>query len=232
MSFARQGEARDMEFVPTWVTVRLNRLNHILTHTVTQLFQKKHLISEEIRCLLELLPRFELGTSSLFPSARFPVWVSVWGNENLLLNSSSASFSKRRLTGSSLCITLFTSLNLTGVYMDNLQNHIASQVELHFADHYHHFKEFQMSPAYRPYWDKCMEAVQNRELLSHIIFCNDLFHIPPVKTFLLYYEQDLISITGREDATLELFVKKAIGAFWGMVFKFVLGYQGQESVWS
>ena len=71
---------------------------------------------------------------------------------------------------------------------------------------------------------------EDRELLSHIIFCNDLLRIPPVKTFLLYYAQDFIRMTGREDAALEPFVKKAIGAFWGMVFKFVLGYRDQESV--
>ena len=107
---------------------------------------------------------------------------------------------------------------------------IACQAEARFSDHYHHFRGFREAPDCRPYWDKCMEAAQDRELLSHIMFCNDLFHIPPVKTFLLYYEQDFVSITGRENAALELFVKKAIGAFWGMVFKFVLGYQGQESV--
>ena len=103
-------------------------------------------------------------------------------------------------------------------------------VEQGFSLRYRHFKEFQEDPAYRPYWNKCMEAVKDRELFSHIIFCNDLLHIPPVKTFLLYYEQDLIRITGREDAALEPFVKKSIGAFWGMVFKFVLGYRDQESV--
>ena len=112
---------------------------------------------------------------------------------------------------------------------DHLEN-IPAQVELHFSDNYRHFKEFQLSPEYRPYWDKCMEAVKDRELLSHIIFCNDLLHIPPVKTFLLYYEGDFVSITGREDAALDTFVKKAIGAFWGMVFKFALGYRDQESV--
>ena len=80
---------------------------------------------------------------------------------------------------------------------DHLEN-IPAQVELHFSDNYRHFKEFQLSPEYRPYWDKCMEAVKDRELLSHIIFCNDLLHIPPVKTFLLYYEGDFVSITGRE----------------------------------
>ena len=114
--------------------------------------------------------------------------------------------------------------------MTAIPDDISGQVALRFSHDYRHFKEFQMSPVYRPYWDKCMEAVRDRALLSHIIFCNDLFHIPPVKTFLLYYEQDFVSITGREDAALDLFVKKAIGAFWGMVFKFVLGYQDQESV--
>ena len=110
-----------------------------------------------------------------------------------------------------------------------LTTQAASQaVEQGFSLRYRHFKEFQEDPAYRPYWNKCMEAVKDRELFSHIIFCNDLLHIPPVKTFLLYYEQDLIRITGREDAALEPFVKKSIGAFWGMVFKFVLGYRDQE----
>ena len=112
-----------------------------------------------------------------------------------------------------------------------LTTQAASQaVEQGFSLRYRHFKEFQEDPAYRPYWNKCMEAVKDRELFSHIIFCNDRLHIPPVKTFLLYYEQDLIRITGREDAALEPFVKKSIGAFWGMVFKFVLGYRDQESV--
>lgn len=117
-----------------------------------------------------------------------------------------------------------------GIFMVLTTKSIAAQVEMQFSSHYRHFREFQESPDYRPYWDKCMEAVRDRELFSHIIFCNDLLRIPPIKTFLLYYEQDLIRITGREDAALELFVKKAIGAFWGMVFKFALGYQDQESV--
>lgn len=114
--------------------------------------------------------------------------------------------------------------------MDYIIKDLAAQIEADFPRYYHHFKEFQDSPKYRPYWDKCMDAVGDRELLSHIVFCNDLFHIPPVKTFLLFYESDFIAITGREDAALEPFVKKSIGAFWGMVFKFGLGYRGQESV--
>lgn len=107
---------------------------------------------------------------------------------------------------------------------------IASKVELQFSDYYKQFKDFQLKGEYRAYWELCMEAVRDAELLGHIVFCNDLFRIPPVKTFLLYYEQELVRITGREDAALDSYVKRAIGAFWGMVFKVCLGYQAQESV--
>ena len=107
---------------------------------------------------------------------------------------------------------------------------VRRRTEEQFPLRYRHFQEFQRDPRYRPYWELCLTSAGDRELLSHIVFCNDLFRIPPVKTFLLYHEQDLIRITGREDAALEPFVKKAVGAFWGMVFKFVLGYRDQESV--
>lgn len=107
---------------------------------------------------------------------------------------------------------------------------IMQTVSDNFSERYKPFKEFQTAEEYRGYWNLCVRAVEDRELLGHIIFCNDLFHIPPVKTFLLYYREELVKLTGRRDAMLEPFVKKAIGAFWGMVFKFGLGYQAQESV--
>lgn len=107
---------------------------------------------------------------------------------------------------------------------------IAIKVENEFSKVYIHFQEFQQNINYRKYWDKCVEAVMDRELLSHIIFCNDLFSIPPVKTFLMNYRDDFILITGKSNAELDMFVKKSIGAFWGMVFKFALGYQDQKSV--
>ncbi|HHY05442.1 MAG TPA: hypothetical protein GX532_00445 [Clostridia bacterium] len=99
-----------------------------------------------------------------------------------------------------------------------------------FADIYHPFKEFQQNIIYKKYWDKCIEAISHRELLSHMIFCNDLFEIPPIKTFLMYYQADFVKITGDEKAELTSFIKKSMGAFWGMVFKFVLQYQGQKNV--
>jgi len=107
---------------------------------------------------------------------------------------------------------------------------IAKQVVDDFAGIYTHFKEFQQNQEYRPYWDKCMEALGDRDLLVNIIFCNDIFAIPPVKTFLTYYRDDFILLTGKKNAQLDTFVKRGIGAFWGMVFKFVLGYMGQKSV--
>lgn len=99
-----------------------------------------------------------------------------------------------------------------------------------FTNVYKNFREFQENEKYAPYWNKCMEAIGDKELFSHIVFCNDLFCIPPVKTFLIYYKDDFIALTGNNNAELPLFVKKSIGAFWGMVFKFGLKYKGQKSV--
>jgi len=99
-----------------------------------------------------------------------------------------------------------------------------------FSEIYSHFKEFQQKEEYRKYWDKCMESLADRDLLVSIIFCNDVFEIPPVKTFLTYYRDSFILLTGNEKAVLDTFVKRSIGAFWGMVFKFVLGYTQQKSV--
>jgi len=107
---------------------------------------------------------------------------------------------------------------------------IVNQVEKSFTDTYTHFKEFQNNNDYRAYWEQCIKAVSERDLLISIIFCNDIFAIPPVKTFLTYYKDDFILLTGKTNAELDIYVKRAIGAFWGMVFKFALGYKEQKSV--
>lgn len=107
---------------------------------------------------------------------------------------------------------------------------IIKNIENNFSKVYVHFQDFQRNNNYRAYWDKCIEAAGDRKLLSHIIFCNDIFSIPPVKTFLTYYKEYFISLSDKPKAELDVFVKKSIGAFWGMVFKSVLGYQEQKSV--
>ena len=107
---------------------------------------------------------------------------------------------------------------------------ISQQVNNGFATTYYNFKDFQNSDEYQPYWNKCIECINDRDLLINIIFCNDVFGIPPVKTFLTVYREDFIRITGNESARLDTYLKRSIGAFWGMVFKFVLGYKEQKSV--
>ena len=109
-------------------------------------------------------------------------------------------------------------------------NDIKNRVTAEFSGTYTHFKEFQQNDEYRAYWDKCLESIADRDFLICVIFCNDVFAIPPVKTFLTHYRDDFIRLTGDERARLEIFTKRAIGAFWGMVFKFVLGYTEQKSV--
>ena len=103
-------------------------------------------------------------------------------------------------------------------------------IEEKFSEIYAHFREFQENKEYACYWNKCIEAISDEQLLSNIVFCNDVFCIPPVKTFLTYYRDDFIVMTGNANAELPVFVKKSIGAFWGMVFKYGLKYKGQKSV--
>jgi hypothetical protein len=107
---------------------------------------------------------------------------------------------------------------------------IANQVVRDFSDIYTHFKEFQQNDEYRRYWNKCLESVRDRDFLICAIFCNDVFGIPPVKTFLANCRDEFILLTGDKHARLDIFVKRGIGAFWAMVFKVVLGYTEQKSV--
>lgn len=74
------------------------------------------------------------------------------------------------------------------------------------------------------YWDMCLDAVRDKELMGHIIFCNDILNIPPTHTFLRFNEEKL------KDKQLDEFEKRSVGAFWGYVFKFVFDYQFQKSV--
>ena len=69
-------------------------------------------------------------------------------------------------------------------------------------------------------WDTCISTIKNTQLMDRIIFNNDVMQIPPVKTFLMA-NQAIQPLTNNEE-------KKAIGAFWGFVFKFVFGYTNQK----
>jgi hypothetical protein len=107
---------------------------------------------------------------------------------------------------------------------------IVKRVTKDFSNTYTQFREFQQSPEFKPYWEKCVESIYDRDFLICVVFCNDTFGIPPVKTFLTHYRDDFIYLTGDEKARLDSYIKRSIGAFWGMVFKFALGYTEQKSV--
>ncbi len=72
-------------------------------------------------------------------------------------------------------------------------------------------------------WETCLLAIQDADLMGHIIFCNDIHQIPPAHTFLKVFDQKL-------NRNLSPYEKRALGAFWGFVFKFVFQYKRQKSV--
>ena len=74
-------------------------------------------------------------------------------------------------------------------------------------------------------WDACIYCAEN--YLDKIIFANDILCIPPTKTFLEFYKlinpsvsNGAVQFTGTQS--------QKIGAFWGFVFQFVLGYKRYE----
>ncbi len=109
--------------------------------------------------------------------------------------------------------------------MELTAQEVAARTEARFEQCYPYFKAFQTEAEYRPYWDLCMEAVRDRDVLVPIVFVNDYFGTPPVRTFLARYGKEVGAILeARGETVLDPFTKKSMGAFWGTVFKFVLGY--------
>lgn len=83
------------------------------------------------------------------------------------------------------------------------------------------YKPFSNFPNSGILWTECINTVRDAKLLNNIIFCNDVLQIPPVKVFLA--AKNITMVLTDDD-------KKAIGAFWGFVFKFVFKYRNQKSV--
>ncbi|MBQ2803914.1 MAG: hypothetical protein IJF07_08455 [Lachnospiraceae bacterium] len=106
-----------------------------------------------------------------------------------------------------------------------------------FSEKYKNFKEFQMDERYQKMWKLCMHTLERRDLLLNMIFCNDVYQIPPVRTFIEINREELellreedkeqIFFEGKE---LKTFIKQSIGAYWGMVFKYILGYTKRKTV--
>lgn len=79
----------------------------------------------------------------------------------------------------------------------------------------------------------CIDFVSDEQLLSNIQFCNDIFKIPPVKTFLLYNEETInkqFCTKGENKIVFTDKQKRGIGAFWGTVFKGLLNYSDSKNI--
>lgn len=96
---------------------------------------------------------------------------------------------------------------------------IISKINSDFAKNYKPFTSFPNSGVI---WSECIGVVQDPKLMNFIIQCNDVMEIPPVKVFLK------VLLKKNFNHELTIYEKKAIGAFWGFVFKFVFGYKAQK----
>ena len=72
-----------------------------------------------------------------------------------------------------------------------------------------------------PLWDELIAIVTDKTLISHILFCNDVLGIQPVYTHMMISkyrggEADSRKLTDDE--------RKALGAAYGFLFRFVFGY--------
>ncbi len=95
---------------------------------------------------------------------------------------------------------------------------IIDSVNKGFATVYRPFAKFKQDcPAV---WEQCIRMIEDTQLLQTIIFCNDNFQIPPVDT--------QFAATKEWNYQLTDFEKKAIGGFWGYVFKNIFQYAEQK----
>ncbi len=104
--------------------------------------------------------------------------------------------------------------------MEINNNDIIQKIYNDFSTEYKLFSKFVNSG---DLWNLCIKTAENTTLLNHIVFCNDVIEIPPVKVFLKSNpEIDKIS---------KGFDKKCVCAFWAFVFKNTLNYTlEQENV--
>lgn len=115
---------------------------------------------------------------------------------------------------------------------------LLGKIEEGISQRYTQFEGLINSEDFRPFKELCMDMASNPELLGHVKFCNDLFHIPPVKTFLLYNLEKIQTLVDditaplseKEKETQERMLKRSMGAFWGAVFKGALEYQNSQTV--
>lgn len=114
---------------------------------------------------------------------------------------------------------------------------ITKIVECGYADRYYNFKEFASDAKYRALWDMCMNTLKDYDYLTNIIFCNDIYQMPPVKVFVDINRKNIEKLMTDDkehiffdNYRMKTYIKQSLGAFWGMVFRYALDYGYRKTV--
>lgn len=78
------------------------------------------------------------------------------------------------------------------------------------------------------YFKTFYDSLDDEELYSHIVFNNDVLMLPPILTFVKYRQS---RNDGLFNAPMSKTDKRCLGACFGYLFKFILGYKRPVSVW-
>ena len=79
------------------------------------------------------------------------------------------------------------------------------------------------------YYKLFLEVLNDGDLLDKIKFANDVLHIPPIRT-LIVYERDYLKkdIFNRKMSAV---AKRGLGACFGYLYKFIYGGYDSEQTW-
>lgn len=105
-------------------------------------------------------------------------------------------------------------------------------VTKYFSEKYVSFKDFQNNQIYKPLWDICINTLRNCSSMEIMVFCNDTYNFPPVRVFVDLNREMLDDLKKNDvkhlffnvEGEMNMVCRQNIGAFWGMVFRFGIGY--------
>lgn len=120
-----------------------------------------------------------------------------------------------------------TFLKKYGIYiyevknMRGLQNFVFDTEK--FNAKYKGTRKFCETSGYYPLF---LSSLQNEKLYEHILFCNDILHLPPILVFVKYYAEYF----NREMTDNE---KRGLGACFGYLFQYsgAFHYKSAKPVW-
>lgn len=78
------------------------------------------------------------------------------------------------------------------------------------------------------YFKAFYDSLDDEALYSHIVFNNDVLELPPILTFVKYRQSIGDELFNKPMSKTD---KRCLGACFGYLFKFCLGYKSPVSVW-